>query len=78
MKTAISVPNPLFDLAEELAKQLQISRSELYAKALAEYVRAYHRTHITERLNQIYALENSSPDPVLSQLQFAAMHKEEW
>ena len=78
MKTAISIPNPLFELAEEIAKQLRISRSELYAKALAEYLRSYQRTSITERLNQIYTEEDSAPDPVLSQLQLAAIAKEEW
>ena len=78
MKTAISIPNPLFELAEELAKQLSISRSELYTKALAEYVRAYHQASITERLNQVYAEEDSAPDPVLTQLQLAVIAKEEW
>ena len=78
MKTAISIPNPLFELAEEFAKQLHISRSELYAKALAEYLRSYHRASITERLNQVYVEEDSAPDPVLSQLQLSAITKEEW
>jgi len=38
MKTAVSVPDEVFDEAEHLAKRLKISRSELYAKALAEFV----------------------------------------
>ncbi len=78
MKTAISIPNPLFEMAEELAKQLHISRSELYAKALAEYLHSYQRASITERLNQVYAEEDSAADSVLSQLQLATIAKEEW
>ena len=38
MKTAISLPDDLFDSADELAQQLGVSRSELYARAVAEYL----------------------------------------
>jgi metal-responsive CopG/Arc/MetJ family transcriptional regulator len=38
MKTAISIPDLLFDEAEKLAQRLGMSRSELYAKALAAYI----------------------------------------
>jgi hypothetical protein len=78
MKTAISIPNPLFEAAEALAKQLGVSRSELYARALASFLRAYDKASITQRLNEIYAEEDSSPDPVLSQLQWMSMPKDEW
>ena len=78
MKTTISIPNPLFELGEELANQLHISRSELYAKALAEYLRLYHRASITERLNEIYAQEDSATEQGLAQLQLASIAKEEW
>ena len=37
MKTAVTIPDPVFDAAEKLAKQLGVSRSELYARALAEF-----------------------------------------
>jgi metal-responsive CopG/Arc/MetJ family transcriptional regulator len=35
MKTAVSIPDPLFEAADNLAGRLGISRSELYARALA-------------------------------------------
>jgi len=38
MKIAISIPDPIFQAAEGLAHRLGISRSELYAEALAEYM----------------------------------------
>ena len=38
MKTFISVPDSLFDVAEELARRTGLTRSELYTRALAEYV----------------------------------------
>lgn len=62
MKTAVSIPNPLFETAEAQAKQLGISRSKLYARALSNFVRAYDKTSITERLNELYATEDRFKD----------------
>ncbi|MFN8491736.1 MAG: hypothetical protein U0350_29320 [Caldilineaceae bacterium] len=78
MKTAISISDSLFTMAELLAKQMKISRSELYARALAEFIKAHQDELITERLNEIYASEDSSVDPVLWQMQILALPKEEW
>ena len=78
MKTAISISDPLFTLAEQLAKRLKISRSELYARAIAEFIKVHQDELITERLNEIYAREDSSADPVLWQMQVLALPKEEW
>lgn len=38
MKTAVSIPDDVFAKADRLAKQLQTSRSDLYSRALAEYI----------------------------------------
>lgn len=38
MKIAISLPDPLFDAAEQLAEELRIPRSQLYAQALSAYL----------------------------------------
>lgn len=78
MKTAISLPDPIFHQAESVAKRLGVSRSELYAKALTEYLRKYNNEQITAKFNEIYAEENSAIDPVLSQMQFSSLSAEEW
>ena len=52
MKTAISLPDPVFEEAESLARQLGLSRSELYTKALKAYLRKYNRDQILGKLNQ--------------------------
>jgi len=78
MKTAISVPDPLFDEAEELAARLGISRSELYARAAMEFVRAHRSAEITERLNRVYGKHGSEVDPVLDRLQRASLPREDW
>ena len=78
MKTAISIPDPLFDAAEDVADRLGMSRSQLYAEALAEYVAKHRDDQVTEALNQVYAKYSSTLDPVLVAMQFASLPKEEW
>ncbi len=78
MKTAISIPDPIFEQAEEAAKELQMSRSELYTTALREFLSEKQTAHILERLNQVYEQESSTLDPVLVRLQASVLPREEW
>ncbi|MCL5995761.1 MAG: hypothetical protein M1546_06855 [Chloroflexi bacterium] len=78
MKTAISIPDQIFGAAEQMARQLGISRSELYAKAVAAYVESHQRSDITERLNRVYAEESSRLDPVITHLQALSLPEERW
>ena len=78
MKTAISIPDDLFEAAEKAAKNLGVSRSELYANAVREFVERYRRDNVTEKLNEIYAAEDSELDPILEQLQGSTLPKEDW
>jgi len=52
MKTAVSIPDELFREADHLAHRLGISRSELYVRAVAEYIGAHREQSVTERLNE--------------------------
>jgi metal-responsive CopG/Arc/MetJ family transcriptional regulator len=52
MKTAISIPTELFENAERLAIRLQTTRSQLYAKALAEFIARHDQSLLTETMNQ--------------------------
>jgi metal-responsive CopG/Arc/MetJ family transcriptional regulator len=78
MKTAISLPDSVFDEAEALAKQLGVSRSELYTKALKAYLRKYNRNQILAKLNQVYSEESSELDPVVAKMQFMSLPREDW
>jgi metal-responsive CopG/Arc/MetJ family transcriptional regulator len=55
MKTAVSIPDSIFETADQLAKELGISRSELYARALEELIRNRKREHITASINATLA-----------------------
>jgi metal-responsive CopG/Arc/MetJ family transcriptional regulator len=80
MKTAISIPDSLFSAADRLAKRLGISRSELFQRAMQEFLRENKSRGVTEALNQVYGKgrEKAELDPVLAKLQAASIPKEDW
>lgn len=78
MKTAISLPDSVFEEAEALAQQLGVSRSELYKKALQAYLKKYKREQILLKLNQVYSEESSDLDPVMARMQFMSLPHEDW
>ena len=54
VKTAISLPEPLLERADTLAHELQISRSQLVATAIAEFVKRYERRALIAAINRAY------------------------
>jgi metal-responsive CopG/Arc/MetJ family transcriptional regulator len=78
MKSDISIPNPVFHAAEELAKKMGVSLSELYTAALNAYVAEHQKGNITETLDQVYADESSNLEPKLVQMQIVSLEGEEW
>ena len=78
MKTAISIPNPVFQAGERLAQRLSISRSQLYSRALREYIERYDEDEITRLLDEVYANQSSEPDPVITRIAAQSLPKESW
>lgn len=78
MKTAISIPDPIFQSAEIMAHHLAISRSELFTKAISEYLEAHKYQGVTESLNQVYTELSSSLDEELASMQLGSIDKETW
>jgi metal-responsive CopG/Arc/MetJ family transcriptional regulator len=78
MKTAVSLPDELFEAADSLAKRLRMSRSELYASALEAYIRTHQSAEITAAFDRVYGEESSSLDPVVSALQRSSIPRDEW
>jgi hypothetical protein len=77
MKTAISIPDHVFHIAETFAEHLEISRSALYTKAILSFMKAHRYTRVTEKLNAVYAKESSEIDPLLAELQSISLPQEE-
>jgi metal-responsive CopG/Arc/MetJ family transcriptional regulator len=78
MKTAISIPDPLFKAAEKLVKHLRVSRSELYANAIADYVERHQVDSVKAALDRVYAEDRGSVDPLLSAMQLKSLPREDW
>lgn len=78
MKTAVSVPDPVFASADALAKRLGVSRSHLYSTALAEYVAKFQSSKVTERLDAVYTAQDSRMEPALDRAQRRSMKRTEW
>ena len=54
MRTAITIPDPVFQSAERLTAQLGVSRSELYCRALRDLLASHDRSTVTEHLDAVY------------------------
>lgn len=78
MKTAISISDKIFDAAEQLAKSLKMSRSELYSIAISDFILKHRNKGVTDALNKIYAEEESSIDPIVNAIQLNSLPREEW
>lgn len=78
MKTAISVPDELFAAADALARRLGVSRSRLYADAVARYVDQHRDDATTAALDAVYERQRAAVDPVLAQLQRLSIADDEW
>ena len=80
MKTAISIPDPLFEAVERLAVRLRISRSQLFQRAVKAFLQSHRYTEITESLNHVYGSsdDHSKVDPLLEEFQLASLPKEDW
>jgi metal-responsive CopG/Arc/MetJ family transcriptional regulator len=78
MKTAVSVPDEIFRRAESAARRLRVSRSELYSKAVAEYLQQLDDRAITDRLNEVYSRNSSKVAPALHRAQMKSLPKERW
>ena len=78
MKTAISLPNDLFVLANEFAKQRGLSRSELFATAMRTYLDAHRQDNLTERINRACANLNTSLPKELASAARQKLLEAEW
>jgi len=76
MKTTVSIPDAIFEEADQLAGRLGVSRSSLYASALQAFLETHRAEHITEALNRICSQVDSSLDPVLAALQARALSRD--
>ena len=78
MKAAVSIPDPVFKAADKLAQRLGVSRSRLYSVALQRFVQDHDEEAITAKINEVYANESSTLDPILQSIQTRSVEKRRW
>ena len=78
MKTAVSIPDPVFEEAERLAKRLNTSRSEIYARALAQFIGEHAPDRVTAALNTVVEAVGGGSDAFVQQASRQVLERAEW
>lgn len=78
MKTAVSIPDDLFDEAEVLARELKTSRSAIYARALAAFIDTHDPDRVTEAMNKVVDAVKPERDPFVAAAARRVLDSVEW
>jgi metal-responsive CopG/Arc/MetJ family transcriptional regulator len=78
MKTAVSLPDEVFERAELAAKQLKLSRSEFYSRALSEYLARHTDSEITSAINSAISEVGQPRDSTISRRAHKRVLSTEW
>ena len=75
VKTAISVSDKLFEQADEIASEMNVSRSRLFSLALEEFVLRYQNRKLLKQINEAYS---DSDDIEEQERRLATLSPEDW
>ncbi|PKQ29309.1 MAG: hypothetical protein CVT60_06040 [Actinobacteria bacterium HGW-Actinobacteria-10] len=78
MKTAISIPDEVFTEAEKLARELNQSRSQLYSRAVREYVARHSSDSVTSALDAMCAEESDADSEFATAASRHILEDSEW
>jgi predicted transcriptional regulator len=78
MKTAISLPDEVFEAADLLAAKMKMSRSQLYVTALEKFIKENQESDITARINDYIDKHGQPVDELFINGSLAEMRKEKW
>lgn len=78
MKTAVSIPDEVFQKVERLAERERRSRSEVYSAALREYVARHSPDEDTEAMNRVCDQVGAEPDEFLAAAARRVLERVEW
>lgn len=78
MKTAISLPDDIFEKAEQLVRSLGVSRSELYRRALEEYLARHVSDRVTLALDRLSEKIDTGSDSFVSEARRRTLDRTEW
>lgn len=78
MKTAVSVPDDVFQGAERLAERMKKSRSQLYSEAIQQYVARHSQEEVTEAMNRVCEEVGATTDGFVSLAARRVLERSEW
>jgi metal-responsive CopG/Arc/MetJ family transcriptional regulator len=78
MKVAVSIPDDVFAEADALAKRLQTSRSEIYSRALGEFIGHHASDRVTVLMNEAVDSVGDEPDAFMTAAARRVFDKTEW
>ncbi|MBA2467685.1 MAG: hypothetical protein H0V46_08815 [Sphingomonas sp.] len=78
MKVAVSIPDDVFAEADLLARELQTSRSEIYARALAAFVATQDPDRVTRAMNAVVDALQPAPDAFVDRAARRVLDRTEW
>ena len=78
MKTAVSIPDQIFEQAERLARRTGESRSHVFTSALREYVARHSPDDVTEAMDRVCAEVGAERDPFVAQASRRVLESSEW
>jgi hypothetical protein len=78
MKTAISIEDRVYSVAEAAADYMGLSRSRLYTLAIEEYLRNHSPDILLKLLNEVYGGKNPALDDDIQGAQSKLFAQEDW
>jgi metal-responsive CopG/Arc/MetJ family transcriptional regulator len=78
MKTAVSIPDDVFEKVERLARRAKRSRSEVFTAAVKEYVARHAPDEVTEAINRACEEIGDQTDEFVAVASLRVLEKTEW
>ena len=78
MKTAVSIPDQVFEQAERLARRTRKSRSHVFSSALREYVARHSPDEVTEAMDRVCQQLGEPVDPFMARAARRTLERIEW
>lgn len=78
MKIAVSIPDDVFQRAEAWARRVRKSRSEVYARALREYVSRHAPDEVTDAMDRVCEAVGDQEEPFVAAASRRVLKRSEW
>lgn len=78
MRTSVTIPDHVFEGAERLSRSLNVSRSQLFAEAVRQYIGRHDPKFLTEEINRSLEGLDTSLEPDLAEAARRTLERVEW